>query len=123
MALCAQELASGIGWGIAAGRSPATIAFLLAAALAAAVAAALFLSARAGHAQDPLLAARSLTRDQGPPFGHRAPRGGTKVIRMERLTASRSARRSDDRLLPTSAEVPQMIRTGSLAPRAAPQEG
>ena len=59
MALCAQELASGIGWGIAACLSPATIAFLLAAALAAAVAAALFLSARAAHAQDPLLAPRS----------------------------------------------------------------
>jgi len=56
----AQGQASGIGWGIAAGLSPATIAALVAAALAAAVAAALFLSARAAHAQDPLLAARSL---------------------------------------------------------------
>jgi len=55
----AQGQASGIGWGIAAGLSPATIAALVAAALAAAVAAALFLSARAAHAQDPLLAARS----------------------------------------------------------------
>jgi putative ABC transport system permease protein len=55
----AQGRASGIGWGIAAGLSPATIASLLAAALAVAVAAALFLSARAAHAQDPLHAARS----------------------------------------------------------------
>jgi putative ABC transport system permease protein len=55
----AQGQASGIGWGIAAGLSPATIAALLAAALAVAVAAALFLSARAAHAQDPLLAARA----------------------------------------------------------------
>jgi putative ABC transport system permease protein len=55
----AQGQASGIGWGIAAGLSPATIASLLAAALAVAVAAALFLSARAAHAQDPLLAARA----------------------------------------------------------------
>ena len=54
----AQGQASGIGWGIAAGLSPATIAALLAAALAAAVAAAFFLSARAAHARDPLLAAR-----------------------------------------------------------------
>ena len=55
----AQGQASGIGWGIAAGLSPATIAALLAAALAVAVAAALFLSARAARAQDPLLAARA----------------------------------------------------------------
>ena len=54
----AQGQASGMGWGIAAGLSPATIAALLASALAAAVAAAFFLSARAAHAQDPLLAAR-----------------------------------------------------------------
>jgi putative ABC transport system permease protein len=55
----AQGQASGIGWGIAAGLSPATIASLLAAALAAAVAAAFFLSARAAHSRDPLLAARA----------------------------------------------------------------
>ena len=55
----AQGQASGMGWGIAAGLSPATIACLLAAALAAAVTAALFLSARAAHARDPLLAART----------------------------------------------------------------
>jgi putative ABC transport system permease protein len=55
----AQGQASGIGWGIAAGLSPATIAALLAAALAAAVAAAFFLSARAAHTRDPLLAARA----------------------------------------------------------------
>jgi putative ABC transport system permease protein len=55
----AQGQASGIGWGIAAGLSPATIASLLAAALAAAVAAAFFLSARAAHTRDPLLAARA----------------------------------------------------------------
>jgi putative ABC transport system permease protein len=54
----AQGQASGMGWGIAAGLSPATIAALLASALAVAVAAAFFLSARAAHAQDPLLAAR-----------------------------------------------------------------
>jgi putative ABC transport system permease protein len=54
----AQGQASGMGWGIAAGLSPATIAALLAAALAAAITAALFLSARAAHAQDPLLSAR-----------------------------------------------------------------
>jgi putative ABC transport system permease protein len=54
----AQGQASGIGWGIAANLSPATIAALIAAALAAAVAAALFLSARAAHAADPVLAAR-----------------------------------------------------------------
>lgn len=54
----AQGQASGIGWGIAASLSPATIAALIAAALAAAVAAALFLSARAAHARDPMLAAR-----------------------------------------------------------------
>jgi putative ABC transport system permease protein len=55
----AQGQASGIGWGIAAGLSPATIASLLAAALALAVAAALFLSARAAHVRDPLLTARA----------------------------------------------------------------
>jgi putative ABC transport system permease protein len=55
----AQGQASGIGWGIAAALSPATIAALLAAALAAAVAAAFFLSARAAHTRDPLLAARA----------------------------------------------------------------
>jgi putative ABC transport system permease protein len=55
----AQGQGSGMGWGIAAGLSPATIACLLAAALAAAVTAALFLSARAAHAQDPLLSART----------------------------------------------------------------
>jgi putative ABC transport system permease protein len=55
----AQGQASGLGWGIAATLSPATIAALLASALAGAVAAALFLSARAAHAQDPLLAARA----------------------------------------------------------------
>ena len=55
----AQGQASGIGWGIAAGLSPATTAALLAAALAAAVAAAFFLSARAAHTRDPLLAARA----------------------------------------------------------------
>jgi putative ABC transport system permease protein len=55
----AQGQASGMGWGIAAGLSPATVAALLAAALAVAVAAAFFLSARAAHAQDPLLAARA----------------------------------------------------------------
>jgi putative ABC transport system permease protein len=55
----AQGQASGIGWGIAAGLPVATIAALLAAALAVAVAAALFLSARAARAQDPLLAARA----------------------------------------------------------------
>jgi putative ABC transport system permease protein len=55
----AQGQASGTGWGIAAGLSPATIASLLAAALAVAVTAALFLAARAAHAQDPLLAARA----------------------------------------------------------------
>jgi putative ABC transport system permease protein len=54
-----QGQGSGMGWGIAAGLSPATIASLLAAAVAAAVAAAFFLSARAAHAQDPLLAARA----------------------------------------------------------------
>jgi putative ABC transport system permease protein len=53
----AQGQASGIGWGIAAGLSPATIAAAIAAALAVAVAAALFLSARAARAADPLLAA------------------------------------------------------------------
>ena len=55
----AQGQASGIGWGMAAGLSPASIASLLAAALAAAAAAALFLSARATHAHEPLLTARS----------------------------------------------------------------
>ena len=55
----AEGQASGMGWGIAATLSPATIAALLAAAVAGAVAAALFLSARAAHAQDPLLAARA----------------------------------------------------------------
>jgi putative ABC transport system permease protein len=55
----AQGQASGMGWGIAVGLSPATIAAFLAAALAAAVAAALFLSARAAHAEDPLLAGRA----------------------------------------------------------------
>lgn len=55
----AQGQASGMGWGIAAGLSPPTIAALLAAALAAAVTAALFLSARAARAQDPLLSARA----------------------------------------------------------------
>ena len=55
----AQGQASGMGWGIAATLSPATIAALLAAAVAGAVAAALFLSARAAHTQDPLLAARA----------------------------------------------------------------
>jgi putative ABC transport system permease protein len=64
----AQGQASGIGWGIAAGLSPATIAALLAAALAVAVAAALFLSARAAHAQDPLLAA-SASRLRSPAIG------------------------------------------------------
>jgi putative ABC transport system permease protein len=54
----AQGQASGIGWGIAASLSHATIAALIAAALAAAVAAALFLSARAARAADPMLAAR-----------------------------------------------------------------
>jgi putative ABC transport system permease protein len=55
----AQGQGSGMGWGLAAGLSPASIACLLAAALAAAVTAALFLSARAAHAQDPLLAVRT----------------------------------------------------------------
>lgn len=55
----AQGQASGMGWGIAAGLSPAAIASVLAAALAAAAAAALFLSARAVHARDPLLSARA----------------------------------------------------------------
>ena len=55
----AQGQASGMGWGIAATLSPATIAALVASALAGAVAAALFLSARAAHARDPLLAARA----------------------------------------------------------------
>jgi putative ABC transport system permease protein len=55
----AQAQGSGMGWGIAAPLSPATIASLLAAALALAVAAALFLSARAARTRDPLLAART----------------------------------------------------------------
>lgn len=55
----AQGQASGMGWGIAASLSPATTAVLLVAALAAAVIAALFLSARAARAYDPLLAARA----------------------------------------------------------------
>jgi putative ABC transport system permease protein len=66
----AQGQASGIGWGIAAGLSPATIASLLAAALAAAVAAALFLSARAAHIQDPMLAARPLAARQPSGLRH-----------------------------------------------------
>ena len=60
----AEGQGSGLGWGIAAGLSPATIASLLAAALAAAVAAALFLSARAAHAQDPLLSSRTPVREK-----------------------------------------------------------
>jgi putative ABC transport system permease protein len=55
----AQGQASGIGWGIAVNLSPAMIASLIATALAVAVAAALFLSARAARAHDPLLAARA----------------------------------------------------------------
>lgn len=55
----AQGQASGMGWGIAVGLPPATIAAFLAVALAVAVAAALFLSARAARAQDPLLSARA----------------------------------------------------------------
>jgi putative ABC transport system permease protein len=66
----AQGQASGIGWGIAAGLSPAMIASLLAVAVAVAVAAALFLSARAAHAQDPLLAARApVSRLRSPAVG------------------------------------------------------
>jgi len=55
----AQGQASGMGWGIAAGLSPATIASLLTASLAVAVAAAFLLSARAARTRDPLLTARA----------------------------------------------------------------
>jgi putative ABC transport system permease protein len=55
----AQGQASGMGWGIAAGMSPVSIAGLIATALAVAVTAALFLAARAAHARDPLLTARA----------------------------------------------------------------
>jgi putative ABC transport system permease protein len=55
----AQGQASGMGWGIGTGLSPSATAAEIAAALAVAVAAALFLSRRAAHAQDPLLAVRS----------------------------------------------------------------
>ena len=55
----AQGQATGLGWGIAAGLSPETIAGLIAAALAVAVTAALFLARRATRAQDPLLAVRA----------------------------------------------------------------
>jgi putative ABC transport system permease protein len=65
----AQGQASGMGWGIAASLSPATIAALIASALAGAVTAALFLSARAAHAQDPVLAARA--QSPGRPLGLR----------------------------------------------------
>jgi putative ABC transport system permease protein len=55
----AQGQASGLGWGIAAGLSPATVAGLICAALAVAGAAALFLARRAAGAQDPLLTVRA----------------------------------------------------------------
>ncbi len=54
-----QGQASGIGWGIAASPSPATIAALVCSALAVTVAASLFLARRADRAQDPLLAVRA----------------------------------------------------------------
>jgi putative ABC transport system permease protein len=58
----AQGETSGIGWGMAVGSAPATIAALIGSALAVAVAAALFLAYRAARAPDPYLAGRMAER-------------------------------------------------------------
>jgi putative ABC transport system permease protein len=58
----AQGETSGIGWGMAVGSAPATIAALIGSALAVAVAVALFLAHRAARAPDPYLGGRMAER-------------------------------------------------------------